>query len=519
MKVRRTSLALAGALATLLALPASGMAVTGTVMEFNAQTLASGPFGITGGPDGNVWFTEKNVAKLGKVTPAGLTSDFAVPGGMAPYDIISGGPDLLWMTDQGAGKLFKITNLGNAAGPTIVAQSVALANPTGLALGPDGDVWVDQMAGSVQRVKPDGSADGAAIPTGGTNLQSIAQGTNGSLMWVTDLNDGPGGNNGLIKITTDSSHTATAITIGAGKGPRGVTAASDGRIYIAESSGVAGEKIGRVNADGSGFQESSALTGGASDPEGVAFGPDGNLYVAIFNTAQVGQVMPGLGPINQFKSGITGTMGPREIAMGADKNMWFTNETNNKVGRLTVDPPPTPTPPSTSSSSGGGTTSNTSATAAPVLPVLAAGNGASPQVSNLSLSPSRFRVGPRATAVSAASGATGTTITYTLSKAANVKLQFLQPLPGRRKGSRCVAPSRSLRKARRCTRLSPKGTLTRTGQQGTNSVAFSGRIGRTALKPAKYQVAITATDSAGQTSAVQTASFTVLAAKRAKARK
>ena len=40
MKVRRTSLALAGALATLLALPASGMAVTGTVTEFNAQTLA-----------------------------------------------------------------------------------------------------------------------------------------------------------------------------------------------------------------------------------------------------------------------------------------------------------------------------------------------------------------------------------------------------------------------------------------------------------------------------------------------
>ena len=143
-----------------------------------------------------------------------------------------------------------------------------------------------------------------------------------------------------------------------------------------------------------------------------------------------------------------------------------------------------------------------------------------PQVSNLSLSPSRFRVGPHATAVSAASGVTGTTITYTLSKAAEqLKLQFLQPLPGRRKGSRCVALLRTLRKARRCTRLSSKGTLTRTGQQGTNSVAFSGRIGRKALKPAKYQVAITATDSAGQTSAVQTASFTVLAPKRAKARK
>ncbi|HEX4623831.1 MAG TPA: hypothetical protein VH231_05215 [Solirubrobacteraceae bacterium] len=500
-----------------LATPNSGTALT----EFNAQTPASGPFGITGGADGNVWFTEKNVAKLGKVTPNGTTSDFAVPGGMAPYDIISGGPDLLWMTDQSAGALYKITGLNNPK-PTIVAQSVALANPTGLALGPDGDVWVDQMAGSVQRVKPDGSADGAAIPTGGTNLQSIAKSTDNALLWVTDLHDGPGGNNGLIKITTDAVHTATPVRIGAGKGPRGVTAASDGRIYFAESSGVAGEKIGRVNADGSNPQESSALTGGASDPEGVAFGPDGNLYVAIFNTAQVGQVAPGLGPITQFKPGISGTMGPREIAMGADKNLWFTNETNNKVGRLTVDPPPTPAPPNNgggSSSSGGGTTANTSGATTPVLPVLPAGNGASPHVSSLSVSPSRSRVGPQATAVAAASGATGTTITYRLSKAANVTLQFQQPLPGRRKGSRCVAPSRSLRKARRCTRLSPKGTLTRTGQQGTNSVAFSGRIGRKALKPAKYEVAITATDSAGQTSAVSTASFTVLPPKRVKSKK
>jgi streptogramin lyase len=275
------------------------------------------------------------------------------------------------MTDQSAGALYKITGLNNPK-PTIVAQSVALANPTGLALGPDGDVWVDQMAGSVQRVKPDGSADGAAIPTGGTNLQSIAKSTDNALLWVTDLNDGPGGSNGLIKITTDAVHTATPVRIGAGKGPRGVTAASDGRIYFAESSGVAGEKIGRVNADGSNPQESSALTGGASDPEGVAFGPDGNLYVAIFNTAQVGQVAPGLGPITQFKPGISGTMGPREIAMGADKNLWFTNETNNKVGRLTVDPPPTPAPPNNgggSSSSGGGTTANTSGTTTPVLPV------------------------------------------------------------------------------------------------------------------------------------------------------
>jgi streptogramin lyase len=533
MKVRRTSLALAGALATLLALPASGMAVTGTVTEFPVPTASSSPFGITGGPDGNVWFTEQGLARFGKLNPnlppsATNPTEFSVIGGTAPQDIIAGPePGTLWISDQGAGRLFKITDLGSNP-PTVTQEPAPVPGARGLAAGPDGDIWVAQSGGDVQRVKTDGTADGPAIPSGGSNLSSIAKGADGKFMWVTDQNNGPSAlNNGLIRISTASPFTTTPITIGAGSAPRGVTVASDGRVYFAES---ATEKIGRVNADGTGFQESSALPTGVSDPEGVAFGQDGNLYVAIFNGSRVGQVAPGLGAFNTFSNGITAKAGPREIAMGADKNMWFTEEgepisgtPHGAIARLTVDPPPTPTPtptpPSSSSSGGGGTTSNTSATAAPVLPVLAAGNGASPQVSNLSVSPSRFRVGPQATAVSAASGATGTTITYTLSKAANVKLQFLRPLPGRRKGSRCVAPSRSLRKARRCTRLSSKGRLTRTGQQGTNSVAFSGRIGRKALKPAKYQVAITATDSAGQTSAVQTASFTVLAPKRAKARK
>ena len=69
MRAWRTSLALAGALARLLALPASGMAVTGQVTEFNAQASASGPFGITGGPDGNSWFTEETANKIGRLTP------------------------------------------------------------------------------------------------------------------------------------------------------------------------------------------------------------------------------------------------------------------------------------------------------------------------------------------------------------------------------------------------------------------------------------------------------------------
>ena len=53
-------------------------------------------------------------------------------------------------------------------------------------MGPDGDIWVAQSGGDVQRVKTDGTADGPAIPSGGSNLSSIAKGADGKFMWVTD---------------------------------------------------------------------------------------------------------------------------------------------------------------------------------------------------------------------------------------------------------------------------------------------------------------------------------------------
>lgn len=43
--------------------------MTGQVTEFNAQTPASGRFGITGGPGGNIWFTEETANRIGRRTP------------------------------------------------------------------------------------------------------------------------------------------------------------------------------------------------------------------------------------------------------------------------------------------------------------------------------------------------------------------------------------------------------------------------------------------------------------------
>jgi DNA-binding beta-propeller fold protein YncE len=85
----------------------------------------------------------------------------------------------------------------------------------------------------------------------------------------------------------------------------------------------------------------------------------------------------------------------------------------------------------------------------------------------------------------------GAKISYTLSEHARVELVF-QKRKGRGKAT------------------STSGTLVRSGSAGRNSVSFSGRIGKRALKPGAYLLTATATDDAGNRSQPQHAAFTIV---------
>jgi len=41
----------------------------GSITEFPVPTADSGPWAITAGPDGNLWFTEYDGNKIGRITP------------------------------------------------------------------------------------------------------------------------------------------------------------------------------------------------------------------------------------------------------------------------------------------------------------------------------------------------------------------------------------------------------------------------------------------------------------------
>ena len=121
-----------------------------------------------------------------------------------------------------------------------------------------------------------------------------------------------------------------------------------------------------------------------------------------------------------------------------------------------------------------------------------------PALTALTLSPRRFHLRGKKT---------GTTIRYTLSRAAPVTLRFERLAAGHHNGKRCVAKGHG----KRCTIATTIGTLTITGRLGPNQLRFPGRLNRKALRVGGYR--LTATPAHGRPRAT---TFTVLAAPKTK---
>lgn len=130
---------------------------------------------------------------------------------------------------------------------------------------------------------------------------------------------------------------------------------------------------------------------------------------------------------------------------------------------LAPKPPPTPAP-------GPGPTPAPTPTTPPTGTVAVLGG--------LRLTPAAFRAGR------------GTTVGFRLSAGARVVLTVRRAVPGRRLGTRCVAPARAPRGAAACRRtVTLRGSIARTLPAGTATVRFTGRIGGVTLPPGAYVLA------------------------------
>ena len=87
----------------------------GMITVFPLLTSESLPFGITAGPDGNLWFTECisnagscSYSKIGRITPNGQITEFPLPTPTKynePHGITAGPDGNLWFTEEGNGQI------------------------------------------------------------------------------------------------------------------------------------------------------------------------------------------------------------------------------------------------------------------------------------------------------------------------------------------------------------------------------------------------------------------------------
>jgi virginiamycin B lyase len=120
------------------------------------------PYGITSGPDGNLWFTEAGGNKIGRITTGGSFTEFTVPTGVSdPFGITSGPDGNLWFTEAGGNKIGRITTGGSV---TEFAVPTASSGPSGITSGPDGNLWfTEQFGNQIGRVVL--ASLPAAVPT------------------------------------------------------------------------------------------------------------------------------------------------------------------------------------------------------------------------------------------------------------------------------------------------------------------------------------------------------------------
>jgi virginiamycin B lyase len=308
--------------AALGALTGAAPAMAQSFNEFPVPTAASDPVGVALGLDGNVWFTEFDGNKIGKITPAGTITEFTLPtnslGQTSQPAVILRAPDgALWFTMTGASRIGRITTAGQTS---FFTTPTAVSGPAGLAVGPDGNLWFTEvLANKIGRITLGGSITEFAVPTAASGVNRIAPGPDGNL-WFTESQS-----NKIGQITTSGAITEFTIPT-VNSEPWGIRG-FDGAIWFTERSA---SKIAQISTGGQVVQQIPTPTANAQ-PVAFAAGPDGNLWFTEYAGNKVARLAGTT--ITEFLVP-TPSSEPSGITIGSDGAFWFAEETGNKIARF-----------------------------------------------------------------------------------------------------------------------------------------------------------------------------------------
>ncbi len=280
--------ALLGMAALALALPAGASADTlGTNLEFFEPEAPSFPVTLVEGSDGNMWFTDPESPfltgkKIGKVIGSGEKRGEVTiysPAGMSggAWGIAAGPDGNIWFTEPGVQKVGHIkpseptTSLVEIEVPGMSTEP----ERSHIATGPDGNLWVALGENGIARITPAGAVtEFSAGLNPEANVCSLTAGPGGNV-WFGDC----GLTKAVGKITPAGAITEYEVAGAGVNQPDSIALGSDGRLWFPAGK-AADERIGAIDpakpTEPTYYKTpTSPLSFGLKS---LTAGPDGNIW-------------------------------------------------------------------------------------------------------------------------------------------------------------------------------------------------------------------------------------------------
>jgi streptogramin lyase len=321
------------ALVALVLLPASASAAPAVSGEFAVPGLREANEKIVEGPDKNIWVTIAEGGKdVARITPSGQVTELEVNGVTAPSGIAVGPEGKLWVTQEGG-----VASFLPSSPQTAVATPIpAIKDGASIVAGPDGEIWVATPEavsgdGEVIRFSPTAPQLATKVPVT-PKLAPHDIDVAGSLIAIASA-----GVPRIVTLTTAGVEKDYAIP----GGSQGVAANRAGTIAFSQP-GMEPEQVGLIAPPG---PASLINLPGAGDPFGVALGADESFWAVLFTKDGVERLTPS-GQIG-FLGGLKKGAMARQIASGPGNTLWVTETEpgGEGVARISGVEPPSTKPP------------------------------------------------------------------------------------------------------------------------------------------------------------------------------
>lgn len=299
-------------------------AKAGGIQVFPVPTSAAGLGRITTAPNGDMWFVEGDKNKIGRITPAGVITEYNLPAqtvvDTTVNDLDVDATGQVWVAwDSG----WKISRVDPA---NLTATTFTYSNPYAeeIRVGPSA-TWATMHFDEDGIVRITGNTDNwdANAPECDN---ALGRGRDG-LMWCQDFDK-------LIQVNAAGSGGVSYPLPSDATYPYSVATGPTGKIWFGRSSSgtwFTSPGDGNVGWVGDNNQVGTIRTGDRTAPRSLVTGADGNVWFTSVGAAK------GIGHVNAAGVGAVVQVGnyqPTSLTYGADGAIWFTDETNNSIVRV-----------------------------------------------------------------------------------------------------------------------------------------------------------------------------------------